>query len=160
MKIVNDKGKLFGIINIIDLSVLLILVLLIIGGAQRLKNKPIIASETSIATITLEVSDVRFATVENIKEGDPIYHYDKGGYIGTIENVSYEPYQEPVEVDGKWVNMDVPEKYVAVFKVKAEVKDSPDVIIAGDEQIRIGVEFRVKNKSIAFFARVMGVEVE
>lgn len=160
MKIINEKGKLFGIINIIDLSVLLILGLLIVGGASRLKTRPIIASETTPATIIFEVSDVRFATVENIKEGDPIYHYDKGGYIGVIEDVEYTTYKEPVEVNGKWVNMDVPEKFVATFKVQADVKNNPDVIIAGDEQIRIGVEFRVKNKSIAFFARVMGVELE
>ncbi|TJX15194.1 DUF4330 domain-containing protein [Tissierella creatinini] len=160
MKIINEKGKLFGIINIIDLSVLLILALLIIGGASRLKSRPIVASETTPATIVFEVSDIRIETVEGIKEGDPIYHYDKGGYIGIIEDVEYSPYQEPVEVDGKWVNMDVPEKYDATFKVAADVKNNPDVIIAGDEQIRIGVEFRVKNKSIAFFARVMGVELE
>lgn len=160
MKIINEKGKLFGIINIIDLSVLLILALLVVGGASRLKTRPIVATATTPATITFEVSDVRLATVEGIKEGDPIYHYDKGGYIGIIENVTYEPYKEPVEVDGKWVNMEVPEKYVATFKVDAEVKNNPDVIVAGDEQIRIGVEFRVKNKNIAFFARVMGIELE
>ena len=98
--------------------------------------------------------------MENIKEGDPIYHYDKGGYIGDIGEVTYAPYMEPVEVDGKLVNMEVPEKYVATFKVNAQVKDNPDVIVAGDEQVRIGVEFRVKNKKIAFFARVMGIEVQ
>ncbi len=160
MKIINEKGKLFGIINIIDLSVLVILALIIVGGASRLKSRPIVASDTTPATITFEVSDIRMATVDGIKEGDPIYHYDKGGYIGTIEDVEYRPYQEPVEVDGKWVNMDVPGKYIATFKVGADVKNNPDVIVAGDEQIRIGVEFRVKNKSIAFFATVMGVELE
>lgn len=160
MKIVNEKGKLFGIINIIDLAVLLVLVLLVVGGAQRLKSKPIVASGTSNAILTFEVSDVRFATVENIIEGDPIYHYDKGGFIGNIEEVTYEPYKEPVEFEGKWVNMEVPEKYVATFKVNAEIKNNPDVIVAGDEQVRIGVEFRVKNKNIAFFARVMDIEVQ
>lgn len=160
MKIVNEKGKLFGLINIIDLAVLLVLVLLIIGGAQRLKTRPIVTSESSNAIITFEVSDVRLTTVENIIEGDPIYHYDKGGFIGNIEEVTYEPYKEPVEFEGKWVNAEVPDKYVATFKVNAEIKDNPDVIVAGDEQVRIGVEFRVKNKNIALFARVMEIEVQ
>ena len=160
MKIVNEKGKLFGIINVIDLSVILILGLLLVGGAQRLKTRPIVVSDESPAIITFEVSDIRLATVENIVKGDPVYHYDKGGFIGNIEDVTYEPYKEPVEFNGQWVNAEVPDKYVATFKVKADVKDNPDVIIAGDEQIRIGVEFRVKNKKIALFARVMGIEVE
>lgn len=159
MKIINNKGKLFGVINIIDLAVVAILALIIVGGAQRLKSRPILTNTDSDAVITFEVSDIRLATVEGIKEGDPIYHYDKGGYIGVIENVTYEPYMEPVESDGEWKNMPVPEKYTATFTVNAKVKDNPDVVIAGDEQMRIGVEFRVKNRNIAFFARVMGIEV-
>lgn len=160
MKIVNEKGKLFGIINVIDLAVLLILALVIIGGASRLKGKPIIVNEDSKAIITFEVSDVRMATVENIIVGDPIYHYDKGGYIGDIIDVKVEPYKEPVESNGQWINAEIPEKYVATFTVEADIRDNPDVIVAGGEQTRIGVQFRVKNKRIAFFGTVMKIEVQ
>lgn len=160
MKIVNEKGKLFGLINIIDLMVVLILALIVVGGASRLKTKPIIVNEDSKALITFEVSDVRMATVENIIVGDPIYHYDKGGFIGNITDVKVEPYKEPVESNGQWVNAEIPEKYVATFTVDADVRDNPDVIIAGNEQTRIGVQFRVKNKRIAFFGTVMKIEVQ
>ncbi len=160
MKIVNEKGKLFGLINIIDLMVVLILALIVVGGASRLKTKPIIVNEDSKAVITFEVSDVRMATVENIIVGDPIYHYDKGGFIGNITDVKVEPYKEPVESNGQWVNAEIPEKYVATFTVDADVRDNPDVIIAGNEQTRIGVQFRVKNKRIAFFGTVMKIEVQ
>lgn len=160
MKIVNEKGKLFGLINIIDLIVVLILALIVVGGASRLKTKPIIVNEDSKAVITFEVSDVRMATVENIIVGDPIYHYDKGGFIGNITDVKVEPYKEPVESNGQWVNAEIPEKYVATFTVDADVRDNPDVIIAGNEQTRIGVQFRVKNKRIAFFGTVMKIEVQ
>lgn len=160
MKIVNEKGKLFGLINIIDLAVVLILALIVVGGASRLKTKPILVNEDSKALITFEVSDIRMATIENIVVGDPIYHYDKNGYIGTITDVQVEPYKEPVELDGKWVNAEVPEKYVATFTVDADVRDNPEVIVSGGEQTRIGVQFRVKNKRIAFFGTVMKIEVQ
>lgn len=160
MKIVNEKGKLFGLINIIDLMVILILALIVVGGASRLKTKPIVVNEDSKAVITFEVSDVRMATVENIVVGDPIYHYDKGEFIGNITDVKVEPYKEPVELDGKWVNAEIPEKYVATFTVDAEVRDNPEVIVSGGEQTRIGIQFRVKNKRIAFFGTVMKIEVQ
>lgn len=160
MKIVNEKGKLFGLINIIDLAVVLILALIVVGGASRLKTKPIVVNENSKAVITFEVSDVRMATVENIVVGDPIYHYDKGGFIGNITDVKVEPYKEPVESDGKWINAEIPGKFVATFTVDAEVRDNPDVIVSGGEQTRIGVQFRVKNKRIAFFGTVMKIEVQ
>lgn len=160
MKIVNEKGKLFGLINIIDLAVVLILALIIVGGVSRFRTKPIIANDDSNAVITFEVKDIRMATVENINVGDPLYHYDKGGYIGDISSVKVEPYMEPVELDGKWVNAEVPEKYVAIFTVEGEVRDNPDFIVSGGEQTRIGVEFRVKNKKIGLFATVVKMEVQ
>lgn len=159
MKIINEKGKLFGIINIIDLAILLIIGLIVVGGLSRLKSQPIIANETSEGIITIEVSNIRMVSVESILIGDPIYHYDKGTYIGEIVEVSHEPYREPVELDGTWVDAEVPGKYVATFKVKANVKDSPDVVIAGGEQFRVGAQFRLKNKSATFFGTVLGVEV-
>ena len=161
MKIVNEKGKLFGLINIIDLAVVLILALIVVGGASRLRTKPIIVNEDSNAVITFEVSDVRMATIENIVVGDPIYHYDKGGFIGNITDVKVEPYKEPVEFNGEWINAEIPEKYVATFTVDAEkVRDNPDVIIAGGEQTSTGAQPRPKNKRIAFFGTVMKIEVQ
>ncbi|MGN9163734.1 DUF4330 domain-containing protein [Tissierellaceae bacterium HCP3S3_D8] len=159
MKIINEKGKLFGIINVIDLTVLLVVGLLLVGGAKRMKSRPIVANEDSKAIITYEVSDIRMMAVENIVVGDPIYHYDRGGYVGKIVEANYEPYKEPVELDGKWVDAEVPNKYVVTFKVEADVKDNPDVIIVGGEHTRIGVQYRLKNKKIAFFGTVVGMEV-
>lgn len=160
MKIINEKGKLFGIINIIDLSVLLILALLVVGGAKRMKTKPITVADTSKAIVSFEVSNVRVPSVENIVVGDPIYHYDKGTYIGNIIEVSHEPYMEPVESGDKWVNAEVPGKYVVTFKVEAEVKDNPDVIVVGGEQTRIGAQFRLKNKKVAVFGTVIDIEIK
>lgn len=160
MKIINEKGKLFGIINIIDLSVILILALLIVGGTKRMKAKPITVPETSKAIVTFEVSNVRIPNVENIVAGDPIYHYDKGTYIGEIIEASHEPYMEPVESDGKWVNAEVPGKYKVTIKVEAQVRDNPDVLLVGGEQTRIGAQFRLKNKKVAVFGTVIDIEIK
>lgn len=159
MKVINEKGKLFGLINIIDLAVVLILGLLVVGGAMRMKTKPIVVSESSKANITYEVSDIRMVSVDNINVGDPLYHYDKGDFIGTIIEKEVEPYTEPLEKDGEWINAEVPGKYVVTFKVEADVKDNPDVIVVGGEQTRVGIQYRMKNKNIAFFGTALGMEV-
>lgn len=161
MKIINEKGKLFGIINIIDLIVIVVLALLITGGVKRVRTtRPDMVSETKKATVTIEVSEIRNATVEGLVVGDPIYHYDKGNYFGKIVDVKVEPFKEAVESDGKWVNAEVPEKYVATLTVEADAVETPDVIIIGGEQTRIGHQFRLKNKKVAVFGTILGVEVE
>ncbi|WP_077369799.1 DUF4330 domain-containing protein [Anaerosalibacter sp. Marseille-P3206] len=161
MKIINEKGKLFGIINIIDLIVIVVLALLITGGVKRVRTtRPDMVSETKKATVTIEVSEIRNATVEGLVVGDPIYHYDKGNYFGKIVDVKVEPFKEAVESNGKWVNAEVPEKYVATLTVEADAVETPDVIIIGGEQTRIGHQFRLKNKKVAVFGTILGVEVE
>lgn len=161
MKIINEKGKLFGIINIIDLSVLIILGLIIVGGLSRMRGRPNISPESTEAIITFEVEDVRMPSVENVLVGDPIYHYDKGDYLGEIIEVSHEPFREPVESgDGRWINAEVPEKYVIHFKIKADVKDSPDVVLVGGEQTRIGSQFRLKNKRVGFFGTALEIDIK
>lgn len=161
MKIIDEKGKLFGIINIIDLGVILIIALLIGGGAQRMKKNPGIAAETKKALITIEVSDIRTPTVDGIVVGDPLYHYDKGGLIGEIIDKKVENYKEPVESgDGRWISADVPDKYAVTMVVEADVKENPDVVIAGGEQIRIGTQFKLKNRNIAVMGTILGVEVQ
>lgn len=159
MKIINEKGKLFGVINIIDLSILIIIALILVGGISRMKSRPIMGNDAVEGTITFEVSNIRMVSVENIVIGDPIYHYDKGSYIGEIVEVSHEPYKEPVELNGEWVDAELPNKYTAIFKVKAQMTESPDVLVAGGEQIRVGTQFRLKNKKAAYFGTVLGAEV-
>ncbi len=161
MKIINEKGKLFGIINIIDLIVLLVIVLLIGGGVKRMKKNPAAIAETKKALITIEVTDVRTPTVDGIMVGDPLYHYDKGEMIGEIIDKKVEPYKEPVESgDGRWILAEVPEKYAVLITVEADVKENPDVVIAGGEQIRIGTQFKLKNRNVAVLGTILGVEVE
>ncbi len=161
MKIINEKGKLFGLINVIDLIVLVILALLISGGVKRVRNaKPEMVSEPKKTLVTVEVSEVRKPTIDGLVVGDPLYHYDKGTYFGEIVDVKVDSYKEPVEGDGKWILADVPEKYVATLTVEADGIETNDAIIVGGEQTRIGHQFRLKNKRVAVFGTILGVEIE
>ncbi len=43
--------------------------------------------------------------------------------------------------------------------VEAEVNENPDVVIAGGEHIRIGSQFKLKNRNIAVLGTILGVEI-
>ena len=159
MKLIDKKGKLFGLINIIDLTTMIIVGLLIFGGVKRLKSQPPAVDKATEAVVTYLVEDVRIATVKGVVVGDPIYHYDKGVYMGDIQEMEYKAYEEPLEFNGEWVLAPVPEKYVITIKVKSKIKDNPDTILVGGEQTRIGTKYELKNKRISFFATAMEVKV-
>ena len=159
MKIINEKGKLFGIINIIDLSILLIIGIILVGGISRMKTQPTIGSNKIDGIITFEAANIKMVTVDSINVGDPVFNYEKGTYIGEIIEVSQEPYKEYIDFNGEWVDAEVPEKYVVEYKVKSEMSDSSDALIVGGEQVRVGSQFRLKNKKATYFGTVLDIEV-
>lgn len=160
MTIIDKKGKLFGKINIIDLLVLIIVVGLIAFGAKRMGSGKVSQSETKEALVTYEIAEIRQLSVDQIKVGDPLYHYDKGTYIGTIESVESEPYRDVLEYNGRWVEAEVPKKFVAKVVVKANIEETDQYYLVGGEQTRVGIQFRLKNKNFAAFGTVLDVKVE
>lgn len=160
MKIIDKNGRLFGFINIIDLLVLIAVIGIIIVGVKRFGNKTTTAgAQTKPGIVVAEIAEVRDATVNAVKVGDPLYDYDKGTYIGEIAEVSSEPFTKEVEYQGKWVKAEVPEKYVVNLKLKVDVKETDDFYQIGTEQLRVGAQQRVKNKKFASFITVLDIEV-
>lgn len=160
MSIIDKKGRLFGKINIIDLLVLIIVVGLIAFGAKRMGSGKVSQSATKEALVTYEIAEIRQLAVDQIKVGDPLYHYDKGTYIGTIESVEVEPFRDIIDYNGRWVEADVPRKFVANVTVKANIEETDQYYLVGGEQSRVGVQFRLKNKNFAGFGTVIDVKVE
>lgn len=159
MKIVDNKGRLFGIINIIDLLVLLAIVALVVIGVSRMGKGIVTTSSTKEGIVTYEISDIRQVTIDNIKIGDPVYHYDKGTYIGEIVDVKIEPFKEKVDHNGRWIEAEVPRRFVALVDVKTNLEETDQYYVVGGEQTRVGIQFRLKNKNFASFGIVMGIEV-
>lgn len=161
MKIIDKKGRLFGLINIVDLLIIVLLLALVAVGVKRFGNKGAVGEATTKkGVITAEIKDVRDVTAKNVKVGDPIYDYDKGTLIGKILTAEVEPYKDKTEYQGKFFNSEVPGKYRVIMTIDADVKETQDFYQVGTEQIRVGAEMRIKNKSISSFMTILGIEVK
>ncbi|EOC99537.1 DUF4330 domain-containing protein [Caldisalinibacter kiritimatiensis] len=162
MKLIDDKGKVFGIINVIDLTVLLILILLVVGGGYKVLNsQPQVVNKSENVVVKVEISGVRKPTVDGIKVGDFLYHYDRGNLFGKIVDKKVENYKEEVPTsDGKIVLADVPNKYRVILTVESSATITDQVTIIGGEHTRIGTQYRLKNKNVAVFSTVLGIEVK
>lgn len=161
MKIIDKKGRLFGLINIVDLLIIILLLALVAVGVKRFGNKAAVGEATTKkGVITAEIKDVRDVTAKNVKVGDPIYDYDKGTLIGKILTAEVEPYKDKTEYQGKFFNAEVPDKYRVIVTLDADVKETQDFYQVGTEQVRIGAEMRIKNKTITTFITILGIEVK
>lgn len=161
MNIIDKKGRLFGLVNIVDLLVIILIIALVATGVKRFGSKSAVGEvSTKKGVISAEVKDVRDVTANNIKVGDPIYDYDKGTYLGKIASVDVEAYRDKTEYQGKFYNAEVPEKYRVLMTIDADIKETQDFYQVGTEQVRIGAEMRIKNKSITTFMTILGIEVK
>lgn len=160
MKLIDKKGKLFGLINIIDLLFLVILLVALVGGYMRFKDSSIVAESTNKGKITLMVEEVRQPTIDNIKVGQDIYHYDKGIYFGKITSTSVRPFKEPIDLEGEWIDAEVPGKYTVYVDLDVEITQNEKSYMIGGEEIRVGNSYRVKSKTSTFTGVCVGISVE
>lgn len=127
MKLLDDNGKLFGKINMIDFGI--VLMVIVIAFAAYLKfgvlDQTGVSTELEPVRYTIELKNVRSEYLENIQIGDTIY--DTGGTeIGTITNVSSTDYEKALEMlDGTIIIAAVPDRYTTLVEVEAEtvIKD-------------------------------------
>lgn len=159
MKIIDKKGRLFGLINIIDLLFILIVALAIVGGMKKFGNKLPVKEEAREGQVTYFVQNIVQANVDQMKKGDPVYQYDKGTYLGEIEEVKVEPYTDVLDYQGEWINAPVPEKFNVYLTVKTSITENSDNYIAGGEQQRVGTEYRLKTKRNAFFGTCVAIQL-
>lgn len=162
MKIVNEKGKLFGLINIIDFS---IIVLVLLVGAVFLLNKmgadvgPI-KTEQSMQNVTVTYrSTVRNTDqIKALKVGDQLISLLKPA-DAYVKSISYTDLQVPISTaDGRAVYSPDPtrKELTVTFTMKA-VKGN-DIIKLDNQDVAVGKVFTLKTRTFETQGTVEAIE--
>ena len=165
MKIINNKGKLFGLINIVDLLVLLAL-LAAVGGLFWKGAGPTIAG--SEAKIKLAF-DVRVRGVHGRMEEEIRGSLEKETRViagndvvpdAHVTGVKFEPYiQQVTTAEGRLVDAMDPTRKDAIFTVEAVVKKA-QVNKVGPQEVRAGLGYYLKTRLIEFSTVIEKVREE
>ncbi len=89
MRLIDEKGRLFGKLNIFDLLILLLVIVGVIGMAARLLVSKEQGAQAKTATYQLEIVGVEECYTTAFQVGDPLY--EAGVQIGTITAVKVRP---------------------------------------------------------------------
>lgn len=163
MKIIDSKGKLFGIINIIDLLVIAIIVTAGFYGIGRIKptdtNGP--SSEVTYADIVIRafVAEVRQETVDVIIENEGVIESTSKGFIGTvIEKKAVQATKHITTSDGRIVKADIPERFDVEVFIKARAKVEKGVYVVSGRDIKVGTVLALEGKTGRYSAVIFSVE--
>ena len=150
MKIINEKGKLFGLINIVDLLALLAAVAVVCGIGWKLLAPQVAeaVSPTVTLTATMRVRGATPVLVEEVLASEQVGKKLVSGnsYVDAeITDMWIEDYVVQVQcADGRIVNSTDPVKKDIVFLVETRVtKDTPSPKI-GTQEVRMGRTFILK----------------
>jgi len=150
MKVLDEKGRLFGLINIIDLFVLLVVVALIAGGIWFVSRNstPDTAGPTETYYVTIKCKELDADFADYIHKGDRLYY--AGGFTDVeVTDVNVEPAKiDVVRDDGTIAVTEHPEKKDIYVTVKVNSKPDDPMLWIGQLHANVGKELVLKTQYI------------
>ena len=148
MKIIDEKGKIFGKINIFDLIVLIALVIFVgVVGYKYVNNKRqannMIPTKTYIITVKTFAMPPTYS--EALKKDERIY-YDSDKFVNAkIVDVREEPAIITVQTaDGQLIEAESVELKDVTIDIEVEDSLAADDIRVGRYAVAVGGKFTVK----------------
>ena len=152
MSLADNRGKLFGKINIIDLIIILLIILTAAGGYMFFSggnNRQ--AVNTGKVVYDFEITNVNKDFVDAITPGDPIRDSTRGNELGTVVSKSSRGATMLNEdlINGRYIIAEVPDAYDVVITIEADANITPANIIIGGAEVKVGKKFFIKGKGYA-----------
>jgi len=166
MKVINEKGKLFGIINVVDLMCLLIIVLLAAGIGWKVLGPQVQATVAPTATMTstFRIRGTQAYTLEELERNNLVgQQLVMGtGYVDAyITDVEYVPYRVQVTTDdGTIVDAEDPIKKDVIITVESKIASGAPVLKIGTQEVRAGRTFTLKTRTFEMNVLVDSVVVD
>jgi len=161
-KRIDEKGRLFGKISVIDFGILLLVIMIAVGAYVKFMvlEQTTVTVEAVPVRYTLEITNVRDWALHNIRVGDVLYV--TGTEVGTVVEVEARPHRAVVSTNAGTVWWgDVPERYVVEVEVEgtATVSDGR-VLVSRTVPLGTGTSTTVFTTRYAEFIATVGEIVQ
>lgn len=152
MKTIDEKGKLFGLINIIDLLILLFGALVIVAVVMFFSTNSTMNTAAKQTKITIEVIAVEKDLCDVMRPHKNIFDRIQNKSLGKLIDVKIEPSEEyNISTEtGEHVKSTVPGRYDAILTIEAE---SP-------EDLYVGKRMSVETKDFMAAGYIVDIEKE
>ncbi len=156
---IDEKGRLFGKVNIIDLAFVLLLALAV--GFYALTSGR--GLETAVPnpniTIVVESEPLRPTVGDDIKPGDEIsiWNGSTSLVIGKVDKVEFVPYPNRADVDGKIVVAPDPVYKMARLTITGPGLVGKNTITMNSQVVMEGYKFYIRSSRSNFYVVVTDV---
>lgn len=162
-KILDEKGRLFGKINVIDLVLIVVIVLAVIAVGWKLAGDRLTSAVVGEKHIEYVVKCERVEQL--LADGLALKDFPEklmssGSYTsGSVESYSCEPHMlSACGEDGEALSCAEEGYYDLYFTISASVAGNSITNQVGSQEVRVGKEHIVKTRFIELTGVVMSVE--
>lgn len=139
-RFLDERGRILGKVNVVDVVVLLVIVALVVFAVVRMTGG---SSETVPVRVTYTVEAVRQATVDQLQTKGTVRD-DSGTLLGNVEKVEVKPtLQENMTPDGELKAFESPIFSDVNIVVIGEGEVSGSTVRIGSIPLRVGKKVTV-----------------
>ena len=145
-RIIDEKGRLFGRVSIVDVLVVAVAVFVAISVYTkfRVHDNPLTTPDTVEATYTVTIPSIRLTSANLLRPGDSLFAQETGTFIGTISAVEIKEALGPEPlVDGTLVMGATENRYDATLTVVSQGSVSGGRFFA-DRSYELNINARVR----------------
>jgi hypothetical protein len=154
-KLIDDNGKIFGFINIIDFCVLVLLLIVAIGTFYKFKSHATnINGSSQKIHYQILIKDVKKSSVKFYQKNLSVSDSKTGVFLGTITNFSIKDYYDYVtDINGVVHYAQKPDKIQILLDVEANAVETEQAyLIGGTYELKSGADIYIMTK----YADVIG----
>lgn len=162
MALIDEKGRLGGRINVIDLLVL-VAVLVVAARVAYVRLAPAgvrsFQEKERPLEVLVVVGPVRDATAEAIQVGDRLRETKSNDYLGEVIRVEIKPAEVVTQgPDGRFYEGPSGNRKDVWITLRGPGRVSENTILLGTKEIRIGTQLGLKTNLYAVTATVMKID--
>jgi hypothetical protein len=160
---VDENGKLFGKISVIDIFAVIALVGVISGTAYKFMSpRAAVASGEKTISYTLEIFGVRSFTFDNYHAGDLCFDKKTGTRIGEIVAKSQKIHRERVSLaNGSVILAERPDTIAISLDIETKGSETETGFFSGGTyELKAGSEVQLNTKYMEVYGTIRSVAVK
>lgn len=161
MRLIDDKGRIFGLINYVDLIVILLIALVGVKFLviDKVQQDVAVLNNNQEINFTFEVNGIRDISVDSVKVGDVFKDKDTKGILGEVVNKEVvKAKMATTDSEGKVIYSEIPDRYIMKLTFKGNGTITDREIKAGSTVLQIGKFITIDSKVNRFEGVVVGID--
>ena len=161
MGILDNRGRLFGKLNVIDALVVILIIGLIAAAGYRFTASGMTRAADSTVRYTIMIEGVREFTIPYYQIGLRAFDARNGEFIGHIVGVRYEPLTVHMPLfDGTVVYVERTDIFRVFVEIEASARETDTaILVEGAYELNVGRRVHLNTKFIDVEGIIFSAEI-